>query len=206
MLSLATAKKIAISAGNKLLPFCDRLNIAGSIRRGKQEVGDIELVCQPKRVKVGLVDLFGQDTRKEEVSAEFIKTANSLGKVIKGKGDGRMMQIELDNPYGGVRTVMLDLFMPMPYDYYRIFAIRTGSADYSAKIITGGWIKRGWRGTVDGLRLEIECAGSKNPEGKVTWKCITDKPNLPPVWNSEEEFFDWIGVQFIPPAIRYVTR
>lgn len=80
MLSLSTAKKIAIEAGNKLLPFCDRLNIAGSIRRGKQEVHDIEIVCQPKRVKVGTLDLFGQDTRKEEISAEFVKVVMSLGK------------------------------------------------------------------------------------------------------------------------------
>lgn len=204
MLSLEKAKKIAIDAGNKLLPYCDRLNIAGSIRRGKYEVHDIEIVCQPKRVKIGQVDLFGEDTRKEEVSADFIKAVNSLGKVVKGKPDGRMMQIEVENPFGGIKTIMLDLFMPESYDYYRIYAIRTGSADYSAKVIANGWRKKGWVGTKDGLRLETECVGNKNAEGKVVWRCIVDNPHLPEQWESEQQFFDWLGVQYLPPNIRVV--
>ena len=207
MLTLEKAKKIAIQAGEKIKPFCDRINIAGSIRRGKSEVHDIELVCQPKKVKVGSVDLFGEDTRKEEVHAEFVKTVMSLGKVIKGKPDGRMMQIELHNPFDGARTIMLDLFMPQPADYYRQFAIRTGSADYSAKVIAEGWRRKGFVGTSDGLRMEEQCVGSKDPKTmKVKWRCIVDNPELPPAWQSEEEFFSWLGVQYIPPAIRYITR
>lgn len=205
MLALDKAKKVAVEIGNKLLPFCDRLNIAGGIRRGKAEVHDIEIICQPKRVKVGTMDLFGEDTRKEEVSQDFAKKVLSIGKVIKGKPTGRMMQIEVENPFGSAK-IMLDLFMPEPYDYYRQFAIRTGSADYSAKVIAGGWRKLGWVGTENGLRLEIQCDGHVDPNTKKTkWVCNTNKPELPPVWQNEEEFFNWLGVQYIPPSIRYVT-
>jgi DNA polymerase/3'-5' exonuclease PolX len=205
MISLDKAKKVAIDVGNKLLPYCDRLNIAGSIRRGKQEVHDIEIVCQPKRVKIGNVDLFGEDTRQEVVSSEFVSEVKKLGKVIKGKPDGRMMQIELDNPFGATK-IMLDLFIPQPYDYYRQFAIRTGSADYSAKVIATGWNKKGWVGTSDGLRLEIECVGYKNPaDGKTKWTCTAKQPELPPAWQSEEEFFNWLGVQYIPPNLRFIS-
>lgn len=187
------------------MPYCERLNIAGSVRRGKQEVHDIEIVCQPKKVKVGMVDLFGEDTRKEEVTADFVKTVRELGKVIKGKPDGRMMQIELKNPFDGPYFIMLDLFMPQPHDYFRQYAIRTGSADYSHKVIAKGWLRLGWVGTSDGLRLESECIGNKTPEGKIKWTCVVSDPKLPPAWQSEKEFFEWLGIQFIPPGIRFVT-
>lgn len=205
MISHANAKQLAVQVGNKLLPFCDRLNIAGSIRRGKAEVHDIEIVCQPKRIKVGMVDLFGEDTRKEEVNADFVKVVLNLGKVIKGKPDGRMMQIEIKSPYEGPNTIMLDLFMPQAHDYMRQYAIRTGSADYSHKVIAAGWLKLGWVGTSDGLRLESECIGNKGPDGKVKWTCVAKEPKLPPYWQTEKEFFEWLGVQYLPPAIRFIT-
>jgi DNA polymerase/3'-5' exonuclease PolX len=206
MLPLSTAKKIAVETGNRLLPYCDRLNIAGSIRRAKYEVHDLEIVCQPKWVKTGQVDLFGVDSTEDVVHPEFAKIVASIGLVIKGKPDGRMMQIELANKHGGMKTVMLDLFMPQPHDYYRIYAIRTGSADYSAKVITHAWIRKGWRGTPDGLRLEEQCTGTKTTNDKTIWKCHVKDPELPPAWQSEQEFFDWLGIQYLPPNIRTVTQ
>lgn len=204
MLPLDKAKKIVIDIGKRLEPWCDRINIAGSIRRGKLEVKDLEIVCLPKKVATGQVDIFTNETAKETVHAEFNRIVYSLGNVIKGKPDGRYMQIEIENRLGGIKTVNLDLFMPQPHDYYRIYAIRTGSADYSAKIITAGWIKQGWRGTDNGLRLEEQCAGYKQPDGKVKWSCVVENPVLPPVWQSEQEFFDWINVPILPPNLRYV--
>lgn len=204
MIPLKEAKIMAIDAGNKLFPWCDRINIAGSIRRGKSDVGDIEIVCQPKMIVKGTVTLFGEDDRKLIVHPDFESTVLKLGKVIKGNPGGRMMQIELEYPFGGVKTVMLDLFMPKPYDYFRVFAIRTGSADYSAKVIASGWRKNGWVGTENGLRLEDECYGSKGLDGKVKWRCVADNPTLPPVWESEQEFFKWVDIQYLPPHVRYV--
>lgn len=206
MISLSTAKKIAIGVGNRMLPYCDRLNIAGSIRRGKLEVKDIEIVCQPKIVKTGQIDLFGADTRKDEVHAEFVSIVNDLGRVVKGKPNGRYMQIELDNPFGGVKKVMLDIFMPQPYDYYRMYAIRTGSSDYSHQVIANAWKRRGWVGTQDGLRLEAECLAVPGVDKKLKYKVIVDNPTLPPAWNSEQEFFEWLGLQYIPPNIRTVLK
>lgn len=206
MVVLEDAKKIAIGIGNKIFPFCDRLNIAGSIRRGKLEVGDIEIVCQPKRVMKGTVTLFGEDDRKEIIHPEFAQIVMGLGKVIKGKPEGRMMQIELKNPLYNWRSVQLDLFMPMPYDYFRQYAIRTGSAEYSQKVIARGWLKRGWVGTSEGLRREDECYGYKLPDGKTKWSIRKElvNPTLPPAWKDEKEFFDWLGVQYLPPHVRYV--
>lgn len=195
------AFQIANSVIVKLAPHCQVLNIAGSIRREKPEVKDIEIVCVAKTVKIGALDMFGNDDRKTVISPDFVKTVNELGKIIKGKPEGRMMQIML------TEKIVLDLFMPMPYDYWRQYAIRTGSADYSHKVIATAWLKNGWCGTSNGLRLQDECNGVKNTEGKTVWsiKASVKTPTLPPVWASEQEFFDWLNVPYISPRMRNVN-
>lgn len=43
----------------KLTPFCERIEIAGSLRRGREMVGDIELVALPKRIHNLVGDVMG---------------------------------------------------------------------------------------------------------------------------------------------------
>lgn len=180
---------------SKIAAYCDRIDIAGSIRRQKPEVGDIEIVCQPKSEESK--DLFG-NVEYTIRDTDFQQIVSKLGKVIKGKPDGRYMQIEL--PEG----INLDLFMPEPNDYYRQLAIRTGSADYSFKVIATGWKAKGWAGTEAGLRKMTECLEKKSPDGKSKWTCSIATPTLPPAWQSEKEFFEWIGVKWIDPKLRVV--
>lgn len=47
-MNLDYAKQIAEALIEELRPYCERISIAGSIRRGKQEVKDIEIVAVPK--------------------------------------------------------------------------------------------------------------------------------------------------------------
>ena len=95
--------------------------------------------------------------------------------------------------------VQLDLFIPQPDDYYRQLAIRTGSADYSARVIAYGWRKIGWVGTSDGLRKEeqVEKRGEQ-------WICSLPEHEVikPPVWASEQDFFNWLKVEYIEPQFR----
>jgi hypothetical protein len=97
----------------------------------------------------------------------------------------------------GKDTINLDLFMPQPDDYYRQYAIRTGSADYSKNVIANGWLKKGWCGTDEGLRLQYDCC--KAASG---WKITRKEGQKPPVWESEEIFFEWLGVQWMEPWLR----
>jgi DNA polymerase/3'-5' exonuclease PolX len=186
---------IALPIVNKIVeqlrPYCDKIDIAGSCRREKPDVGDLEICAIAKMVSVKSDDLFGDP--KLVVSPEFAKIANGLGKIIKGKPDGRYMQIEL--PEG----INLDLFMPDAHDYYRQFAIRTGSSAYSFGAIATGWKKLGWVGTDGGLRKMDEC---EKKIGDNKWKCVNPNPELPPHWTSEKHFFDWLGVKFIEPKYR----
>jgi DNA polymerase/3'-5' exonuclease PolX len=192
-MKLEIARSLAVETCYKINPFCDRLNIAGSIRRQKQDVKDIEIICLPKTYEEK--DLFGE-TSEVRRSEEFKITVMQFGKVLKGKPSGRYMQIELE------AGINLDLFIPQEHDYYRQYAIRTGSSQYSNLIIATAWKKLGWCGTEDGLRKMSECDEIKLPDNKSKWICTADKPTLPPVWNTEQEFFEWIQVPFLNPVKR----
>jgi DNA polymerase/3'-5' exonuclease PolX len=180
-----------------LKPHCTKIDIAGSIRREKAEVKDIEIVCLP-RVETAK-DLFGA----EEVvgrSTYFTYAVFSIAKFIhKGVPAGKYMQIETH------QGIMLDLFMASDFDYYRTLAIRTGSAEYAAVIIAAGWRKIGWCGSDKGLRKISDCIEVKDDQGKhKSWKCINPTAELPPHWNSEDEFFSWINVPYRSPKNREI--
>jgi DNA polymerase/3'-5' exonuclease PolX len=188
------AHAIAERIRHFLQPHCEpgRFHIAGSIRRMKADIGDIEVVCIPLKEKRS-TDLFG-GTKEIICNGFSFGITEIMEEIIKGKLDGRMMQIKLK---GGM---MLDLFLPAAEDYFRQLAIRTGSASYSHEVIAKAWFKKGWCGTADGLRKQSECTGG----GKYPWKCKKEKPTMPPVWQSEGEFFTWLGLEYIDPEFREI--
>lgn len=195
------AREIATRILKQLEPFCKRIDVAGSVRREKNEVKDIEICCVPRTIENK--DLFG-NIQSVSRANNFVSEVMNLG--IIGKGDpkiGRYCQIMLPD------SIMLDLFMPIEEDYFRQFCVRTGSSDYSHKVIATAWNKLGWVGTDDGLRLQKECYKKevgKNSNGfpKLKWICNNPNPTLPPVWQSEIDFFHWLNLQWIEPSKRYV--
>lgn len=178
-----------------LAPHCEIINIAGSCRRRKPDVHDIEIVCLPQmRMRKAL---FGEDTEAGR-KKEFITAVEQSGKIIKGSpADGQLVQVMLPE------SISLDLFIPTRQDYYRKYALRTGSGDYAKNILAAAWRRKGWSGCGnDGLRRTTDCVKTtgKNP----VWKCVNKNGELPPAWKSEHEFFDWIGVRWIEPELRSV--
>lgn len=193
------ALNIATSKVELLKPYCTIIHIAGSIRRENMNVKDIEIVALPK-AKVSS-DLFGT-TDTGERDDGFISVANCLGRIIKGTATGRYMHIQL------AEGIMLDLFIPQRDDYFRQLAIRTGSSDYSFKVVATAWRRMGWVGTDKGLRRIEECTESKyTPPGgkpKSKWTCHSSNPTLPPAWKTEEQFFNFIGVKCVHPRYRKI--
>lgn len=126
----AEAHKIALSVLEQLRPFCDRLEIAGSIRRKKAEVGDIEIVAIPKPYEIGLFQ------------SGIARVINQWEKV-KGELPCKYTQRILPS---GIR---LDIFFAKQENWGLIFALRTGSADYSHKILANGWVRNGFK-SIDG--------------------------------------------------------
>ena len=150
------AKKIADKYIELLKPYCERIEIAGSVRREKPEVKDIEIVAIPQ-------DLIG-----------FSREVNKLQK-IKGEPTGKYTQRKL--PEG----INLDLFISNRRNWGLIFAIRTGSADFSHKILACGWVK----------------AGYKSENG------ILKKNGQEIEIREEKDLFDLIGIPFVDPRLRY---
>jgi len=103
--------------------------------------------------------------------------------------------------------IALDLFMPVDKDYYRQYAIRTGSSQYVSLHIAHTWTRLGWCGTKNlGLRRQSDCNCRITPEGKNEWTCINPNGEVPPVWQSEEEFFAWLGIAYLQPRFREVDQ
>lgn len=199
-MKLHIAKSIATNILIFLQPHCSIINIAGSIRREKAEVKDIEIVALPMYTETK--DLFNTVTTKERYKS-FVIAATRIGKIIKGNPQGRYMQIEVN--CGTAGNINLDLFMPAEEDYYRQLAIRTGSAEYAHKVIAKAWIKKGWCGSDKGFIPQSECNSYiETATNKRIWKCKVDNPTKPPHWKSEEEFFNWLGVPFTEPKNRNI--
>lgn len=125
-MKLAEALSIAERVKSLLAPHCDRIEIAGSIRRKKEEVKDIEIVAIPKPYEVGLF-------------SSGIATVVNKWEKVKGELPCKYTQRIL--PEG----IKLDLFFAERGNWGLIYAIRTGSAEYSHKVLANGWVKMGYR-------------------------------------------------------------
>jgi len=193
MMNLIKAEGIAKEICSRLDAHSYICEIAGSIRRKKPIVKDIEIVCLPFKTivkkQLGLFD--NQYSFDVVIDKSFEDYVNSLGKIVRGNVYGRYMKIETKF------DISLDLFLPSNTDFFRQFAIRTGSSKFSAARIAKSWRNLGWVGTSEGLRLEEQC---NYRNGR--WVCLSNNPKLPPVWQSEEEFFMWLGMEWIHPSKR----
>ena len=107
-----------------LKPYCLKCEIAGSLRRKKQIVKDIELVAVPKTVNK-IQSFFDVERIRHP---EFIKTVNNWEKV-KGIPEGKYTQRIL--PEG----IKLDLFMCELGNWGCTFLIRTGDWEFSKKFM-----------------------------------------------------------------------
>lgn len=142
-MKIAEAEKIAQKYLELFKPHCERIEIAGSIRRGKAEVNDIEIVCIPKTHKV-VYNMFDEIDERDN---EFVKLVHRIPRV-KGDGLGKYIQFLLPE------NIKLDMFTATPRNWGYILAIRTGSAYFSHNTLAKGWRRAGYKG--NGGMLEDE--------------------------------------------------
>lgn len=155
------ALKIANNIKSELQPFCERIEIAGSIRRCKPDVKDIEIVAIPKPYDVGLFE-------------SGIATVINKWQKVKGELPCKYTQRIL--PEG----IKVDIFFATAENWGLIYAIRTGSAEYSHKVLAAGWVKNGYVSKEGHLYLY----GQKTPIYE------------------EEDLFKRISVPFADPELR----
>ncbi len=128
--NLHLAQEIAEKLKAELEPHCERIEIAGSIRREKETIGDIEIVAIPKPYEVGLFE-------------SGIATVVNQWEKVKGELPCKYTQRIIKNV--GINPIKLDLFFAEPMNWGYILAIRTGSAEFSKKLAQS-WVARGCKG------------------------------------------------------------
>jgi DNA polymerase/3'-5' exonuclease PolX len=122
----------------EMSPYCVRCEIAGSIRRQKAEVKDIEIVAIPKiEMVTDPTNLFA-DAIPVNRLYEWALSACLLW-IKPGVEEIVPWTVKPDGKYwrGLVASnIKLDLFLATPENWGIILAIRTGSAEFTTALVT----------------------------------------------------------------------
>lgn len=197
----AKAEAVAALILDRIGPFCERVEIAGSIRRKMNTVKDIEIVAIP-RTEIPQVGLFGEPgepvsllkERLDALVAEgFLeKRVDEYGKQRWGDKHQRALFHGPDGPIG------IDFFAVMPPAQWGvIFTIRTGNYEFSRNLVTK--IEDGGKMPSD-LRVADGALWRVNPDNRDEKLGVVHTPE-------EEDFFKAIGFHDYPaPEGRYFAE
>ena len=167
---LKVAQGLADRVVRDLTPATARIAIAGSIRRRKPIVGDIEIVAEPIQVR----DMFGDPRGGPDLEA----IRNAIRRKISEQISGRMRLLTVRNPYG-MLGVKLEVFLTHPPSQWgSILAIRTGPASFSKWCMTR-LRRRGLRHIAGHVEREHDGVLVPTPE--------------------EEDFFRACGMEWVEP-------
>ena len=164
-------------------PACERVIIAGSFRRLKEEIGDLEIVYIPKRGSIPhRTELFG--TEQVDFAALKIESMLHSGKLVKrvnAKGGftyGEKNKLMVHTATG----LPVDFFSTCEANWHNYLVCRTGPAELNVMI----------------CEAAIREGGRWNPYGPG----FTRKDgSLVPV-RSEKEVFDFTGLPYAEPERR----
>lgn len=192
-LPLNIARVLASEAKTLLAPACERIEVAGSIRRGKPDVGDIELVCVP-RVAV-IRDMFGGDAGIGANALDALCTQLLEDQALAYRFDKRGVRA-WGSRYKralfcarGV-TFALDIFAVLPPAQWGvIYTLRTGPGDFSKRLVTARQ-----QGGAMPSHMRVKDGVLRSGNGKTV--------STP----EEAHFFAALGLPYIPPAERTVKR
>jgi DNA polymerase/3'-5' exonuclease PolX len=191
---LELARPLARELVDLLRPACHRIEIAGSIRREKPLVSDIEIVAMPIVEEQSANDLWatpvpvnlltGPTGPLQQLAAMQLLWPRRV-EIVRAGGTVEH-QVKLGEAYKALvyRDVPVDLFLVSDPDSWGvIFALRTGPGDWNTRLVTDAhrYLRR-----VEGGHLYR--AGQKVP-------CP-----------EERDFFNAIGQEWVEPPDRAVHR
>lgn len=112
-MELQKAYEIAYHLHGQLSPHCDKCNVAGSIRRGKEHVKDIEIVACPTPARY----------------ADFLAALRRYP-IVKGKPDVKARYLKLQ-----LAGIAADVFITTPARWGWTLILRTGSAEFNMRLL-----------------------------------------------------------------------
>ena len=155
---LSEAKEIADEFLDMIYKYCIRCEIAGSVRRGKEYPKDIEIVAVPDSYK--------------------------LERYFKEEGKSHMKFLKNGRKYKQIlfRDIKIDLFLTEENNWGIIFLSRTGSARFTASILSQ------WKKFTKG--------------GRSTNGFLTDTNGKQYMFKEEKDIFEHLGLEYVEPKDR----
>ena len=116
-MELEKAKAFANMVVKTLEPYCDKIEVAGSVRRQRPIVNDIDLVVIPRD--------------RQNLDLTLMRMGNYKMSGMK------IARVEMD-------SIPLDIYFATPETFATLFLVRTGSKENNIRLATLAK-KRGWR-------------------------------------------------------------
>ncbi len=180
------AKKKALEIAQALEPHCERLKVAGSIRRGKLWVKDIDLVAIPRMYSKNA--LFGRTSELDKT--DFYEAVRGVLSSLTSEGMKLLRgPAYLDYP----TTIPVDIYIAADESWATLLLIRTGSLEHNIWMCArakacGGKLH------ADGSGLEVPGQYDPVAQRVINNKVIRAK--------TEEEIFKAMGIPLADPKDR----
>lgn len=171
----------------ELAPACARIAIAGSLRRFRPEVGDVELVA----VSLPHAPRFGKPAYPDQLTARLAELEQERRITRYAYPDRPTALGKWGQRYKELRIMVgaqfaawkIDLFVTTAEQFGAIYTIRTGPADFSQAFVTA-----------------LHQVGLKQEDGWLT----RDGTRIPTP--EEADYFGALGIDVIRPQERTVER
>lgn len=187
------AKKIADEIFEEFRPYCEKIEICGSIRRKSETVKDIEIVCIPKQIQRS--DLF--DVYEDKVrDPNFINCLNKYPILRSERETG--INVQLLHTSG----LKIDVFIANADNYGLEVFKRTGPAEVSKEVIGNTMKRRGYysyesmlykSGKIIPVKTEMDFFNTiglqyKRPEERI----LNDEPLRQRVYVYKRDYYDCV--------------
>ena len=179
-MQLQEAERIARELLLTLAPCCERIEIAGSVRRRKPEVKDVEIVYISRIDKVAFDTLFEVETALIDIAIQSLIAAGDLAWDQQIKRNGPKYKRLVHRASG----LVVELFAAQPTTWGYILTLRTGPAEFNQMLVSPPW-----KGGIKPLDVSFA-------DGVVY--CHGQPLNIP----DERAFFDLFDLPVIDPAER----
>ena len=160
--ALADAQAVAGELVHLLDPHCERLEVAGSVRRCRSDVHDVELLAIPKVARQ--LDLFGDVAEELSELDIYLDALVDSGSLLHRRPNklGRYTYGPLNKLLVHVPTgIPVDVFSTTAENWGMALLVRTGPAEFNIRVMSRfrelGMRGHAYGGVTDQAGREITC-------------------------------------------------